>query len=105
MGTPAVPLAYARAQIALRHQFREGKMTTYARRNAQHESGEWVVDTATGRIVRRERPLLVRVRSVPSLGTLDGALAIEHAFADLRVFCLADEPQTLPEPPGGSYEP
>ena len=79
----------------------EGKMTTYARRTAQHESGEWVVDTATGRIVRRERPLLGRVRSVPSLGTLDGALAIEHAFADLRVFCLADEP----EPPGGSSEP
>lgn len=75
----------------------EGKMTTYARRTAQHESGEWVVDTATGRIVRRERPLLGRVRSVPSLSTLDSALAIEHAFADLRVFCLADEPQTLPE--------
>ena len=82
----------------------EGKMTTYARRNAQHESGEWVVDTATGRIVRRERPLPGRVKSVPSLGTLDGALAIEHAFADLRVFCLVDEPQTLPAPPAGSYQ-
>lgn len=74
-------------------------MTTHARRTTHHEESEWVVDTATGRIVRRESALLFdRVKSALSDGMMHGALMIEPAEADLRVFGPADEPQDVPEP-------
>ena len=63
------------------------------------ERGGWVVDSATGRVVRRESNTLAsKVREALVEAMTEGALALDPEQADVRAVLPADPPAEVAEP-------
>ena len=77
-------------------------MTTHTRQttnSARSERAEWVVEAATGRVVRREAALLLhRVVDSVSEGLREAAMNIESDEADSRVVRAIEDSRTVTSP-------
>lgn len=73
-------------------------MTTQQRRTTHEERGEWVVDAATGRVMRRETAtaqLLHQVASALGEGMQQAAMNLEPRESDLRVIRAVEDSRTV----------